>query len=275
MDYRTFIYAVNQSLDTSPGPYQPFLEEMTKNTLVTSYNPNVLKRGIKYAEFITHMSDTETYKLCLVPDSSITFLFCCNQHRPSCQIIGPRTELLMLELQPDSLYFYAYPYTPLGMKNYFFKPSELFNSVTDYANIFQCDLMPYKVISANSFGDRVEIFERWSLSFLFDYSYHSSIVDYCTSYMCMVNRNADMHDLEYLTGYSHTYIRKCFQAVLGITPKKYQTNLRFQQALRMLAHNESILDTVNQSNYYDQSHLYKAFYKLTGQSPLQFIQGAK
>jgi len=61
-----------------------------------------------------------------------------------------------------------------------------------------------------------------------------------------------------------------FRATMGLTPKQFIQNSRFQYALRMLKMGLPLLDVTYRSGYYDQSHFGADFKRITGLTPEQY-----
>lgn len=64
---------------------------------------------------------------------------------------------------------------------------------------------------------------------------------------------------------------KRFRKVIGATPKKFATIVRFQSVLQHHATSSSLTATAYESGYYDQAHFIKDFRLFTGESPEKFF----
>jgi hypothetical protein len=64
-----------------------------------------------------------------------------------------------------------------------------------------------------------------------------------------------------------------FLQATGLTHKAIQQIERARSAMTLLQQGVSILDTVHESGYFDQSHLSQSLRRFTGQRPAQLLQG--
>ncbi|MCB0063804.1 MAG: helix-turn-helix domain-containing protein [Caldilineaceae bacterium] len=67
-------------------------------------------------------------------------------------------------------------------------------------------------------------------------------------------------------------VRHRFQRATGLSPKQIQQVARAQQAAALLQQGVSILDTIYEAGYYDQSHLTRALRQWVGYTPAQILQ---
>ena len=83
-----------------------------------------------------------------------------------------------------------------------------------------------------------------------------------------------LHEILESTGYNKDYIRRRFFAVCGITPNKYLTALRIENAKKLLRQKNnmrfSISDVSVLCGYYDPNYFSRVFKKHVGVTPEQF-----
>lgn len=81
-----------------------------------------------------------------------------------------------------------------------------------------------------------------------------------------------MSELEEQTGYSARYLQKVILEQVGLAPKTALSNIRFQNALRIMMENPNlgIAEIAQSSGYYDQSHFTKAFKEYMSMTPANF-----
>lgn len=81
-----------------------------------------------------------------------------------------------------------------------------------------------------------------------------------------------MNELEEQTGYSARYLQKVMLEQVGLAPKTAISNIRFQNALRLMLENPNIgiAELAQDSGYYDQSHFSKSFKEYMGVTPAIF-----
>ena len=68
-----------------------------------------------------------------------------------------------------------------------------------------------------------------------------------------------LDDLADLTGYDKHYLRTLFKKHVGLSPHKYQRQLRLESAKQLLAQDVSAADVASQVGFADQSHLNRNF----------------
>jgi AraC-like DNA-binding protein len=74
---------------------------------------------------------------------------------------------------------------------------------------------------------------------------------------------------------SERSVQRRFRRVTGLTPGAIYQIERARHAMTLLQQGVSILDTVEQAGYYDQSHMTRALKQFIGQTPAQIIDISK
>lgn len=69
---------------------------------------------------------------------------------------------------------------------------------------------------------------------------------------------------------SQSPLEKRFRKVVGTTPKKFATIVRFNTVLDNLSHTSSLTELCYESNFFDQAHFIKDFKRFTGVTPENF-----
>ncbi|UII31485.1 helix-turn-helix transcriptional regulator [Fulvivirga ulvae] len=69
---------------------------------------------------------------------------------------------------------------------------------------------------------------------------------------------------------SQSPFEKRFRKLVGTSPKKFTSIVRFQSVLRDLEANKGLTETCYENNFFDQAHFIKSFKQFTGQTPEQF-----
>ena len=89
-----------------------------------------------------------------------------------------------------------------------------------------------------------------------------------------VSYNYDLRNIMDVTGYSYSTLERYFKKEAGLTPKGFQTLLRFKKAIRELyrTRNTDWLYYVSKYGYYDQSHFIKEMKRFTGSTPSELLQ---
>jgi len=98
------------------------------------------------------------------------------------------------------------------------------------------------------------------------------VVEHCVRRLRSSNGLLSIHGLSQDTGYSRRHLDNLFRQHIGLSPKTLAGIFRFQQYHRLWAEQqpyESIRDALYQ-HYYDESHFYKEFKKMTGYAPAHY-----
>ncbi|MEM7298804.1 MAG: AraC family transcriptional regulator [Bacteroidota bacterium] len=76
-----------------------------------------------------------------------------------------------------------------------------------------------------------------------------------------------------VTNYSYSTLERYFKKETGLTPKGFQTLVRFKLATEELynTHNQDWIHYVNKYKYFDQSHFIKEIKRFTGFTPSQLL----
>ncbi|HUC81363.1 MAG TPA: helix-turn-helix domain-containing protein [Flavisolibacter sp.] len=69
---------------------------------------------------------------------------------------------------------------------------------------------------------------------------------------------------------SQSPFEKRFRKVVGTTPKKFASIVRFNSVLQQLNHTKSLTDICYENNFFDQAHFIKDFKQFTGDTPENF-----
>ncbi|SJZ75139.1 response regulator transcription factor [Sediminibacterium ginsengisoli] len=72
---------------------------------------------------------------------------------------------------------------------------------------------------------------------------------------------------------SQSPLEKRFRKIVGTSPKKFASIIRFNTVLNKLGNPESLTDTGYENNYFDQAHFIKDFKQYTGTTPEKFRRG--
>ena len=69
---------------------------------------------------------------------------------------------------------------------------------------------------------------------------------------------------------SQSPFEKRFRKLVGTTPKKFASIIRFNTVLDQLSHTKSLTDICYEYNFFDQAHFIKDFRQYTGDTPENF-----
>lgn len=99
----------------------------------------------------------------------------------------------------------------------------------------------------------------------------SSIIKSCIDISVVSKGNIHVKDLEIHTGYSERYLRTLFRNEIGIPPKKFLELIHFQFTLQEIISGTFNLEKhITENDFYDTSHFYKKFKKLTQMTPGEY-----
>lgn len=102
----------------------------------------------------------------------------------------------------------------------------------------------------------------------------SSVVTHCVRAIERTAGQVPIAELQRTTGYSARYLNTLFQRHVGLAPKTLARIARFQRVYRAWARRGSF-DTLKAEGYryyYDQAHFSREFKRLTGFSPLAYVE---
>lgn len=82
--------------------------------------------------------------------------------------------------------------------------------------------------------------------------------------------NIMLNDLATMAEVSKYNLIRQFEKCNGLSPHKYITNLRINNAKKLLRKNKNFVEIALESGFYDQSHFTKCFKEYTGVTPLEY-----
>ncbi|HEY5921554.1 MAG TPA: AraC family transcriptional regulator [Kofleriaceae bacterium] len=87
--------------------------------------------------------------------------------------------------------------------------------------------------------------------------------------------DVSLDDLASACGMSRFHTLRSFSAAVGLPPHAYQTQLRVNQAMRLLGAGVSASAAASEVGFADQSHLHRHFKRINGITPGAFVRGAR
>jgi methylphosphotriester-DNA--protein-cysteine methyltransferase len=72
---------------------------------------------------------------------------------------------------------------------------------------------------------------------------------------------------------SQSPLEKRFRQMVGATPKKFASIIRFKHAVQQYNPQRSLTDLGYEAGFYDQAHFIKEFKNFTGETPEEFFSG--
>ncbi|WP_215238987.1 helix-turn-helix domain-containing protein [Dyadobacter helix] len=86
------------------------------------------------------------------------------------------------------------------------------------------------------------------------------------------NGTIRIHELNKLLNISQSPLEKRFRAVVGTSPKKFSSIIRFNSVLAALQNGKSLTQLGYDNQYFDQAHFIHDFRNFTGETPERFLK---
>jgi len=97
-------------------------------------------------------------------------------------------------------------------------------------------------------------------------------IDIVRDYLCFnYSENITLNQLSAMASMSPYHFLRIFQKQVGSSPHAFQTQLRIEQAKRLIIQEERVTDVGVQVGFYDQSHFIKSFKSLVGVTPGKYL----
>ena len=164
-------------------------------------------------------------------------------------------------------------FTETGFSHFAPNPAnELFNLSISLDDIFDKERtrnVEEKLFFASSDQQRIRIVEQFLLSLLKDCRTDQLIVE-AVKLIYQSSGTIRIKELNQKLCISQSPFEKRFRKVVGTSPKKFASIVRFNTVLNNLNTANSLLEICHDNNYFDQAHFIKDFKKFTGQTPENF-----
>ena len=164
-------------------------------------------------------------------------------------------------------------FTETGFAHFVSHPvSELFNLSISLDNIFDKVSVrgtEEKLAIANTDAQRIKIIERFLLSQIKSIQADKLIVD-AVKLIFESKGSMRIRTLNERLDISPSAFEKRFRKVVGTTPKKFASIVRFNCVLNNLLKSTSLVDICYENNFFDQAHFIKDFKQFTGDTPENF-----
>lgn len=164
-------------------------------------------------------------------------------------------------------------FTEIGFSHFTSHPvNELFNlslsldSVLDKGKISEVE---EKLASATIDKQRLKIVERFLLSQLKDIQI-DKLISEAVKLIYEYKGNIRIKELNERLFISQSPFEKRFRKVVGTTPKKFASIIRFNSILNGLNVAKSLIEICHENNFFDQAHFIKDFKQFTGDTPDHF-----
>lgn len=149
---------------------------------------------------------------------------------------------------------------------------ELFNQSVSLDNIFDKNKISEteeKLLAVTSHKDRIGIIENFLLSQVKERKEDKLIIE-AVKLIYQSNGLIKIKELTQKLFISQSPFEKRFRNLVGTTPKKFASIIRFNAVLNGLEKAKSLTDLCFEHNFFDQAHFIKDFKQYTGDTPENF-----
>lgn len=164
-------------------------------------------------------------------------------------------------------------FTEVGLTYFTSRPAnELFNQSISLENIFdkyKISDTEEKLAFAATDRQRIHVVEQFLLSQLRDIKNDKLIVE-AVKLIYQSKGTIKIRELNEKLFISQSPFEKRFRKLVGTTPKKFASIVRFNAVLNDLPNIKSLTDICYENNFFDQAHFIKDFKQYTGDSPKTF-----
>jgi AraC-like DNA-binding protein len=164
-------------------------------------------------------------------------------------------------------------FTEIGLSYFTSLPAnELFNHSLSLENVFIKNKIKEtedKLAFARTDSQRIHIVEHFLLSQLKDIQSDKLIIE-AVKLIYRSKGTVKIKDLHEKLFISQSPFEKRFRKLVGTTPKKFASIVRFQSVLTDLNNIKSLTQICYENNFFDQAHFIKDFKQYTGETPETF-----
>ena len=116
----------------------------------------------------------------------------------------------------------------------------------------------------------MEVVQSYLVSLLIDKP-TDKLIKNITEEIHKTNGLLKIEDIAQSANISKRQLERRFNEIIGVSPKKFSTIVRFQQAIQLFEKNDTLTALAYDSGYFDQAHFIKEFQTFTGLTPEQFF----
>lgn len=164
-------------------------------------------------------------------------------------------------------------FTETGMAHFTTCPAnEFFNQSISLDNLFDKNKVlqtEEKLGNAKTDLQRIRIIEQFILSEWKERRDDRLIVE-AVKLICQSKGTIRIKELNEKLFISQSPLEKRFRKIVGTSPKKFASIIRFNTVLNKLGNEKSLSDIAYENNFFDQAHFIKDFKQFTGDTPEQF-----
>lgn len=164
-------------------------------------------------------------------------------------------------------------FTEIGFTHFASSPAnELFNLSLSLDDVFEKTKVrevEEKLAIATTDKQRIKIVEQFLLTQLKDIQTDKLIIE-AVKLIYQSNGTIRIKELNEKLLISQSPFEKRFRKIVGTTPKKFASIVRFNKVLDQLNYNKSLIEICYENNFFDQAHFIKDFKQFTGTTPENF-----
>ncbi|MDR6967638.1 AraC-like DNA-binding protein [Flavobacterium arsenatis] len=164
-------------------------------------------------------------------------------------------------------------FTEIGFTHFASHPAnELFNQSLSLEDVFDKNSVAEveeKLASASTDNQRIKIVEQFLIGQLKDIQTDKLIVE-AVKLIYQSNGTIRINQLNEKLFISQSPFEKRFRKVVGTTPKKFASIVRFNAVLDNLNEAKTLTEICYENNFFDQAHFIKDFKQFTGDTPENF-----
>lgn len=164
-------------------------------------------------------------------------------------------------------------FSDIGFTHFSSRPAnELFDSIISLEDIFEkykVNEIEEKLATVFTDNQRIKIVEQFLLAELKDIQADKLIIE-AVKLIYQSKGTIRIKELNEKLFISQSPFEKRFRKVVGTTPKKFASIVRFNTVLDNLNETKSLTEICYENNFFDQAHFINDFKKFTGNSPEQF-----
>ncbi len=164
-------------------------------------------------------------------------------------------------------------FTEIGFTHFSTNPAnELFNLSLSLDDIFEkssVNEVEEKLAVADTDKHRLKIVEQFLLT-QFKANQTDKLIVEAIKLIYQSKGTIRIKELNEKLFISQSPFEKRFRKVVGTTPKKFTSIIRFNSVLDSLNETKSLIEICYQNNFFDQAHFIKDFKHFTGQTPEHF-----
>ena len=164
-------------------------------------------------------------------------------------------------------------FTEIGFTHFATNPAyELFNlsiSLEDIFDKIELEKVEEKLSNSHSDEQRIKAVEHFLLSQLKD-KVTDKLITEAVKLIYESKGNIRIKELNEKLFISQSPLEKRFRKVVGTSPKKFASIIRFNAVLEDISTTKSLSEICYENHFFDQAHFIKDFKQFTGETPEKF-----